>query len=1082
MKIHKSILLLLLISFSLFCHAQQTLIHKGILPKYQAALELYENKKYSAAQKLFYEVTSMAGTNDAIIAENARYYSAICALELTNNNVKYLISTFIKDHPENPNVTQAQYKMANFYFKKNKYRYALKWYEKVDKSRLEKNQLHAFYFKTGFCHYAQKDYDKADKKFYEILNNDDFYGPLALYFYSHIKYLNQQYQTALEGFLKLQDNKIFAGIVPFYITQIYYFQDRYEEIINYAPPLLDSIKNERTLEVGRIIGEAYYQTDNYKEALPYFEEYMEKSATLSDMDFYKLGLIYYYNERYNEAASYFEEVVGVEDSLSQNATYHLADSYLKTGRKKKAKTAFGTAAQYDFYPSISENALFNYAKLCFELDYSPFNEAINSFNKFIGKYPNSSHIDDAYEYVLDAVLSTQNYPEAMHIIENMPARTPEINEAYQRLAYFRGLELFNDLKYEEAIQFFDKSLEYKKHNETIKSLALYWKADALYRQKRFKRAIDVYKQFLTERGALDLEEYGLAHYNLGYAYFKQKSYDEAGKWFRKYILHAKDNTESKMLCDAYNRLGDCYFIKSEFAPALQYYSQAAEAEMYDMGYAIYQKAISQGRLKQFKEKINTLNYLKETQTETGYSQKAYFEIAKTYHANLEMPDSAIYFYKYYVGNFPKASQIKSALSSLANLHYNNGNYQKSLETYKSIIAKFPGTGEAGTAQEMIRNIYMELNNPDAYVEYAETEGATLSPISEFEKDSLKYKTAEKLFMDEKIADAIKALGEYIDQYPHGNYALEANFYKAECHFSRNEKEKALEGYAYVSRQNPNPYTEESLLKAAGISYELEDFEKAYKYYQQLETQAESNSRLLIALLGQMRSANNLENHSDVISAATALLKSEKITDAQTRESRYKLAKAYMALNKHDAALEYFNKLAGEVKSYEGAEATYSIALIRYQQGKDSIAENIIFDFAEANSPHRYWLAKSFILMADIYMERGDFFPARHTLQNVLDNYGNNEDGIKEEIREKLNALEKLEQASQEKKEKELQYRKDSIENLNKIDIQEQSEETEETMDTIKPRKKKDSIPQGDNDTMPVDTIPVINRKEENQTE
>ena len=48
----------------------------------------------------------------------------------------------------------------------------------------------------------------------------------------------------------------------------------------------------------------------------------------------------------------------------------------------KAKNAFYNAYQLDFNKSITEDALFSYAKLSYELDFNPYAEAEKSFTKY----------------------------------------------------------------------------------------------------------------------------------------------------------------------------------------------------------------------------------------------------------------------------------------------------------------------------------------------------------------------------------------------------------------------------------------------------------------------------------------------------------------------------------------------------------------------------------------------------------------------------------------------------------------------------------------------------------------------------
>lgn len=56
------------------------------------------------------------------------------------------------------------------------------------------------------------------------------------------------------------------------------------------------------------------------------------------------------------------------------------------------------------------------------------------------------------------------------------------------------------------------------------------------------------------------------------------------------------------------------------------------------------------------------------------------------------------------------------------------------------------------------------------------------------------------------------------------------------------------------------------------------------------------------------------------------------------------------------------------------------------------------------TPHQYWLAKSFLLLSDIYVINKDSFQAKANLQSVIDNYDNANDGIIEEAKLKLSLI------------------------------------------------------------------------------
>lgn len=93
-----------------------------------------------------------------------------------------------------------------------------------------------------------------------------------------------------------------------------------------------------------------------------------------------------------------------------------------------------------------------------------------------------------------------------------------------------------------------------------------------------------------------------------------------------------------------------------------------------------------------------------------------------------------------------------------------------------------------------------------------------------------------------------------------------------------------------------------------------------------------------------------------------------------------MAKAYYNKDNLIRALNLFENIATETKSAEGAESKYRVIKIHYKMQRDSIAEELAYEFAQSNSPHAYWVAKTLICLADIYYDREDF-----SLQNILYN-------------------------------------------------------------------------------------------------
>ena len=154
------------------------------------------------------------------------------------------------------------------------------------------------------------------------------------------------------------------------------------------------------------------------------------------------------------------------------------------------------------------------------------------------------------------------------------------------------------------------------------------------------------------------------------------------------------------------------------------------------------------------------------------------------------------------------------------------------------------------------------------------------------------------------------------------------------------------------------------------------------------------------LRGQLRSAYQEGDAQKSIKAADRIKNSTNMPEELTREAIFVSAKAHYSLNEFDEALRDFRRTATEVVSIEGAESKYRVAEILFKKGSTEESEKIVNQFIEQNSPHQFWMAKMFLLLADISIKKGDTLQARATLQSLREYYTIDNDGILDEVKAK----------------------------------------------------------------------------------
>ena len=1000
--------------------AQKTAIYVDKDLLYKQGLELFDKQQYVSAQKNFNEYALRS--TSSLLKADALYYAAACGIELFNKDSEWLMRQFIEKCPESTKVNSANFYLGKSDFRKKKFSETLEYFEKVDRYQLDKDQLAEFYFKRGYCYLQLEENEKAKADFYEIKDVDNKYAFPANYYYSHITYKEKKYDIALQGFSRLIGNETFGSVVPYYITQIYFIQGKYDQVVKEAPKLLNDSDNiQKEGEINRMIGESYFNLKNYASAL----NYLKKAGLGSNpKGNYALGYCYYKTNDFANAISSFENATEEKDTLAQNAWYHMADCHVKLGQKIQAKNAYFSAYRLDFDKKITEDALFSFAKLSYELDFSPFNEAVKGFTRYLKEYPASPRKDECYHFLINVYSTTKNYDLAIQSMESMDGIDPILKVTYQKLIYFKGVEYFNNNDLNNAEKQFKKSLA-QNSDPRLNALNQYWLAEVSYLRKDYSTAIESWKKFQVIPGAPQLPEYELSNYAIAYAYFQRKEKEDftnANLSFRKFLLAANKYPENKV-ADANIRAADCYFMNLDFPQASDYYKTAIAMNKQDVDYALYQKALCDGLIKHYAEKITELKTIESRFPTSNYLSAALNQIADTYYKNLKEEENAIAYYNKILTAYPNSLFSNNCYAQLGNIYYGRKQDDKAFEYYDKFVKADSKSEEAKDILEAIKKIFETKGDVEGMENYFTSVG---SPLSENQLEKATYASAYDAFYNQKDCDqAMLKWESYISKFPNGKHSSEAQFSYAECAYSKNMFDKALQGYQYIISKPRSIYSEVALAKASYLLYKYKDYKDALPFFQQLEDIAETPSNKNAGSLGAMHCAFYLNDFETALAEANKVLALEKLTPQQTSEAKYIKAKALYETGRYDDALIEFKIMTKASKNATGAEAYYLIGKIQYAKKEYKEVEKTVTKLIGYEYGNDDWTNKGMLLLGDAYIAMGSDADAAVILQSLIENkarqeYVDEAQKRLDEIKAKQNAA-NARQAAEQKKEMKVEF-------------------------------------------------------------
>ena len=987
---------------------------QGTTPQqlFREGKNLFEQRAYSAAIAPLQSYIRLTDADRNLAPQagdrqEAEYMLVCAAYETRDPRSNELLLAFLEEHPDTPHANRISALVASNYFFRQDYDNALAMFNSADLEKLANDERDDMTYRKATCYLKTGNVQEAAIWFETLRSTSPRYEADCTYYLAYIRYTQGRYDEALKGFLASQGNAKYETLAPYYIAEIYLLKQQYDKAEIVAQNYLSAHPDAPyAAEMHRIEGSADYYTGRYQKAMDSFAAYtgsLRDEKPRRDAQ-YMYGLSCYHCGVYSRVPELLGDVTTTDDALSQNAWLHMGMAYLKMADKNKARMAFEQAAASSADAAVREQAAYNYALCIHETSYSAFGESVTVFEKFLNDYPHSQYADRVSDYLVEVYMETRSYDAALKSINRIQSPTPAIQKAKVRILFQLGTQAFANADFPTAIDYFSQSLQYStrfgRELQQEQGEAAYWRGESYYRRGRLRRAADDFNRYLKSSPDRSSEMYALAYYNLGYIAFHQKDYTTAESRFGSYIQLEKGENPAA-LADACNRLGDCCLHARRFDEANRYYSRAESMGTASGDYSYYQMALVAGLQKNYSIKVDLLNRLAQKYPNSPYAVNGLYEKGRSYVQNQETAN-AIATFSELLSKYPDSPVARKAAAEIGLLYYQSEDYNRAIEAYKHVITRYPGSEEARLAMRDLKSIYVDANRVDEFAALAAQMPGQIR-FEASEQDSLTYIAAEKVYMKGDIQPAKTSFERYLQSYPEGAFRLNAHYYLCLIGKEQKDDEAVLLHAGKLLEYPDSPYAEETLPMHAEILFNRQQYDQALADYKLLQARATNDSRRQLGATGVLRCAVLLKDDVETIHAATALLDEAKLSPELKNEALYYRAKAYLNQKAWQKAVADLKPLSEDTRTLYGAEAKYLLAQHLYDSGDYAAAEKEVLQFIEQSTPHAYWLARSFVLLSDVYVAMDKKLDARQYLLSLQQNYQADDDiaGMIEERLEKL---------------------------------------------------------------------------------
>lgn len=934
--------------------------------------KIYNASQYEYAQHYFYDQSLSAAKKEA-----AQFYDNIIGVILQKNNAEKGLAAYLKEHPNSAYFSQANMPLADYYLQQKDFEKALELLQKVNQYQLSGEENTQYILKLGYAKFMTGDVSGAKEALQEAYQNanENDKGDIA-YMLGHLNYQEGNLEEAFRYFDEIKNDERYSQTIRPYYVQLYYNQHDYEKAIAEGNSLLETaIDANYKTEVHKIIGESYFKLGEYQEAYPHLKIYLENQNTPSESDLYEMGFVTSQLRKYDEAVLYYNQLTNADSAFSQNAYYQLGNAYLQTNKKQEALSAFRSASQMQYDPTVRQLAYAQYAKLSYEIG-NPFEVAPKVIQDYVILYPNSKQTPELKSLLVKSYLYSGNYRETLEAIDKLPNSSAETDKIDQEVSFLLGTEEFNKGNFSEAEKFFLRSLETNINSE-ISARSQYWLAQTYYQQGNYPSAISRYKKLL----ASDFPEKQQLNYDLGYAYFKSKKFEDAQTYFKAYLTDPKPEFKN----DAALRLADTYYAKNQLNEAIAIYDKTDVSD----DYTLYQKAMALGFKGDSEAKITQLKKLLTQFPDSEYNDDALFELGTAYAAQDDYTTSNDY--------FTKAIKTAADKDIIANAQiYRAQNYieqnadDKALSELKNLGKQYIGTAFAPKIVQAARPIFMKKNDVSGYQKFAKDIGIT---IEASEIDEINLTTARNYYAGKEYQKAIPFYEKYLAQNPIGDALYQSKYELGESYFAIKNNTKALSILKEIA-DTQNDYQEDAATRVAQIYLAQNDKTSASTYLQNLSS-ANNPTIKNFANVELMKIFAEEKKYKEAEKAADVVISNTKNPVAVIESAKVIKARSLLNNGKDKEAQSAYAALEKSVNTEVAAEALFAKAFYQNKAKAYKSSNETIFKLANNYASEEYWGAKALVVMAKNYLALKDQYQASYTCDQIIANYQDFPDIVEE---------------------------------------------------------------------------------------
>ena len=369
-------------------------------------------------------------------------------------------------------------------------------------------------------------------------------------------------------------------------------------------------------------------------------------------------------------------------------------------------------------------------------------------------------------------------------------------------------------------------------------------------------------------------------------------------------------------------------------------------------------------------------------SEKSLDDDAIFRKAQIYFENSEF-DKSIINYNLIIDEYKYSEYISYSFLNRATSYFNLKSYDQAEDDYLYVLKNISDEKIQSQAILGMQKIVSFTNN------FTQLNSLITEYKNRFPDNDnvlkIQFDNIRNLYFNQKYDDLISYVDEIFSQEEQVFNEYETNYYLAESFFKTKKYENASPVYETLLDSVNSKYFSRSLNRLAQINLNQKNYNTSLNYYRKLEKNSKNNRERIDSYIGSLTNYYYLKNYDSVHFYSSQINSFDKISFNNRNKINLLSAKSFLDSGDITKGIDKLLTTINLVNDESAAEANYLLAKVFYSQSQKNQALETLYALNENFSNYDYWVGKSYLLIADIFISMNEEFQANATLESLIDN-------------------------------------------------------------------------------------------------